>query len=67
MQRQTPQWFEVSTLSVVVMEIGLWVSVIGCEQAQEKKIIEIKTPGANIEVREKTSGGTAVEVERKID
>lgn len=56
-----------STLSVVVVEMALWVSVIGCEQAQEKKIIEIRTPGANIEVREKNGGGAAIEVERKLD
>lgn len=67
MHGQASQWFEIKTLSVIVMELALWVSVTGCDQAQEKKIIEIKTPGANIEVREKQNGGATVEVERDKD
>ena len=63
MQLQTPRSFEISTLSIVGLELMLWLSVIGCGQPQDRKIIEVNAPGVNVQVHEK-GDGAKVEVER---
>lgn len=37
--------------------------LVGCEQAREQKVLEIKTPGASIEVR-KSADGAKIDVEK---
>ncbi len=52
-------------LSLALFMCGLLAMLLtGCEQAQEKKILEIKTPGTSIEVR-KSDDGAKVNVDRK--
>ncbi|MBI1348235.1 hypothetical protein GC163_18325 [bacterium] len=39
--------------------------LLGCEQSQEKKLLDIETPGVNIEVNKQTDGPANVDVEVK--
>lgn len=63
MQLQPPRSFEICTLSIVGIELMVLLSVLGCGQPQDRKVIDIKAPGVNVEVRE-NSQGAKVEVER---
>ncbi len=50
------------SVTAMLAALGMAMLLSGCEQAREKKVLEIKTPGTSIEVR-KSDDGAKVKVD----